>query len=169
MGWDEGGTGSPGRAESAIDDLSKDLPCDFLVLKDRGFEPDRVLVPTAGGPDSDLSAEVARLLQSEYGSDVTLLHVADSRADGEEFLAEWADAHGLADATLQVDTGDVEHAIERAAADSTMVIIGATEKGLLSRLVRGSLVLDVVDDVECSVVLAERARKRGLAERLLGD
>jgi hypothetical protein len=50
-----------------------------------------------------------------------------------------------------------------------MVIVGATERGLLSRLVRGSLVLDVVDDVECSALLAERARERGLMERLLGE
>jgi nucleotide-binding universal stress UspA family protein len=49
-----------------------------------------------------------------------------------------------------------------------MVIIGATEQGLLSRLVRGSLVLDVVDDVDCSVLLAEKYRKRSLWERLLG-
>jgi amino acid transporter/nucleotide-binding universal stress UspA family protein len=169
MGWGENGHGSPGRAESAIDDLAKDLPCDFLVLKDRGFDPSRIVVPTAGGPDSDLSAEVAQLLQQEYGSDVTLLHVADERAEGEQFLAKWADAHGFGKATLRVETGDVEAAIEGAAVDGSMVIIGATEKGLLSRLVRGSLVLDVVDDVECSVLLAERARKRSLSERLLGD
>nr|WP_162562309.1 hypothetical protein [Salinigranum rubrum] len=57
---------------------------------------------------------------------------------------------GLANATLRVETGDVEEAIEQAATDSSTVIIGATEKGLLSRLLRGALVLDVVDDVECS-------------------
>jgi hypothetical protein len=28
--------------------------------------------------------------------------------------------------------------------------------------------MDVVDDVECSVLLAERARKRSLRERLFG-
>ncbi|MFC6943152.1 amino acid permease [Salinirubellus sp. GCM10025818] len=169
MGWPKGLRRSPGRVESRFDDLAKDLPCDFLVLKDRGFDPDHVLVPTAGGPDSELSAEIASLLQKEYDSEVTLLYVSDSEAEGEQFLTEWAEANGLPDATLRVETGDVETAIERAAIDSSLVIIGATEKGLLGRLVRGSLVMDVVDDIDCSVLLAEQARERGLLERLVGD
>ncbi|WP_423750793.1 amino acid permease [Salinirarus marinus] len=169
MGWGESSHGSPGRAESAFDDLTMDLPCDFLVLKDRGFDPEDILVPTAGGPDSDLSAEVAKLLNAEFDSTITLLHVADTRAEGTAFLEEWAERHGLDDAERRVETGDVESVIERVADDYSMVILGATEQGLLSRLVRGSLVLDVVEDVDCSVLLAERARKRGLVERLLGD
>ncbi|WP_363464513.1 amino acid permease [Halogeometricum borinquense] len=168
MGWREDSHGVPGRIEGAIDELTEDLPCDFLVLRDRGFEPSKILVPTAGGPDSELSAEIARLLASEFDSEISLLHVADSQEEGEAFLSKWAADHGLEDATLRVETGDVEAAIEAVASESSMLIIGATEKGLLSRLVRGTLVLDVVDDVECSVVLAERARKRGLINRLVG-
>ena len=169
MGWGERSHGSPGRVESAIDDVTMDLPCDFLVLKDRGFDPERVLVPTAGGPDSELAAETALLLQREFDAGVTLLHVADSVESGTAFLEEWAARYEFADADLRVETGDVEVAIERAAADASMVIIGATERGLLSRLVRGSLVIDVVDDIDCSVLLAERARSRGVLERLFGD
>jgi amino acid transporter/nucleotide-binding universal stress UspA family protein len=168
MGWGPDAHGAPGRAESAVDELSQSLPSDFLMLRDRGFDPSRVLVPTAGGPDSDLSAEIAAALREEYGSRVTLLHVEDDRAEGEAFLREWAAEHELADAELVVETGDVEAAIEHHAADATLLLLGATERGLLSRLVSGTIVTDVLDDVDCSCLLAERSHRRSLRERLLG-
>ncbi len=168
MGWGPDSHGAPGRAEGAVDEFAHSLPCDFLVLKDRGLDPSRILVPTAGGPDSDLSAAIAATLRAEYGSEVTLLHVTDHETDGEEFLRSWAEAHDLGDARLVVESGDVEAAIERHAAAASLLVIGATERGLLSRLVRGTLVLDVVEDVDCSVLLAETARERTLRERLFG-
>jgi amino acid transporter/nucleotide-binding universal stress UspA family protein len=169
MGW--GPHSEDGRAESRLDQLTHDIPCDFVVLRDRGFDASRILVPTAGGPSSDLAAELAGLLRAEFGSEVTLLHALsadETREEAESFLSEWAADRGLEDANLAVSDADVETAIGDAAEDHSMLLIGATERGLLSRLVRGSLVLDVVEEVDCSVVLTEKARGRSLRERLFG-
>jgi hypothetical protein len=107
--------------------LPGNLPCDFLVFRDRGFDPSELLVPTAGGPDSDLSAET------------------------------------------RVGTGDVGTAIRTAARDATVVLVGATERGLVSRLTSTSVPGGVIEGIDCSVLLAEKAHKRSLRERLFGS
>lgn len=166
MGWGTDSHGSPGRIESATGDLAMELPCDFVALKDNGFEPDRILVPTAGGPSSDLAAELAAFLHHEYGSQITLLHVNDDREEGHEFLEEWAADRELEGADLRVESGAVDTTIARVAEDCTMVIIGATGRGLLSRLLRGSAVAEAAETVDCTVLLAERPTPRSLRERL---
>ncbi|MFW6435349.1 MAG: universal stress protein, partial [Halovenus sp.] len=159
-----------GRAEGTFDELAHDLPCDFLVLDGQELDLSDVLVPTAGGGSSDLSAEVARALQETVGVDVSLLHVVDEgeEASGREFLSEWGADHGLADAELLVETGDVEAAIERVGEEFSLVIIGATERGLLSRIVGGSLVFETIERLDTPVLLTERPTARSLWERLFG-
>jgi amino acid transporter/nucleotide-binding universal stress UspA family protein len=157
-----------GRAESALDELTHDLPCDVLVFDGETFDISDILLPTAGGESSILSAEVATSLREMLGADVSLLHVADDESAGMEFLTDWGDSHGLGDATMLVETGDVEDAIERHARDHDLVLIGATERGLLSRVIRGSLALEVLEQVETPVLMAERPDKRTLRERLFG-
>lgn len=160
------------RTEQSLDELTSEFPCDFLVVKDRGLDVSRILVPTAGGPDSELSAEVASALAAGMDAEVSLLHVVDSpdnREQGEQFLAQWADSQGLPDAERLVDdSGDVERAILDAAEDHTLVLLGATERGMLRRLATDSLHLDIVDSVDCTVILAERPHRRGLLDRLVG-
>jgi formate/nitrite transporter FocA (FNT family)/nucleotide-binding universal stress UspA family protein len=171
MGWEREGLWSSARAERPLAELTNQLPCDFLVINDRGLDPSRVLLPTAGGPDSDLNAELARALQQVANADVELLHVVadeDHVAAGEAFLHDWADQHDLQDVTTTVAVGDVERAIVQRAADSTMLMLGATEEGLLSRLVHDSLHLDVATDVDCTVLMAERPSPRSVRDRLFG-
>jgi formate/nitrite transporter FocA (FNT family)/nucleotide-binding universal stress UspA family protein len=173
MGWEEDQLWAGARAERPLEELTNQLPCDFLVVKDRGLDCSEILLPTAGGPNASLAAEVAGALRSAVGASVTLLHVVDDpsqREAGETFLAEWAADHDLADASRVVDTtGEVGGAIERAGGDATTVFIGASERGLLARLVTDSLHLEVIDDLACSVVLCERPTERSLGERLLGS
>jgi nucleotide-binding universal stress UspA family protein len=168
MGWGRDLPGLAGRTEPVVEELAHSVPCDFLVFNDRGFDPSRVLLPTTGGPHTDMAAAVARILRTEFGSDVTLLHVTDDATKGGEFLDLWAESRHLSGATLRVETGDIERTIESAALEHTMILIGATETGVLSRLAGGSLVPDVVDGVDCSVLIAERRTKRNLLQRLIG-
>ncbi|KAB1190512.1 amino acid permease [Haloferax sp. MBLA0076] len=157
-----------GRVEGPLDELTHDLPCDVLVLDGQQFDATEILIPTAGGHSSDLSATVALALQDAVGANVSVLHVSDDIGEGREFVETWASEHGLQDAELLVETGDVETAIEQASAGRTLVIIGATERGLLSRLVGGALELSVLNDLETTVLLAERPHERSLRERLFG-
>ena len=166
MGWGSELPGVSGRPEPLIDELAHSLPCDFLVFKDRGFDLSRVLLPTTGGPHTELAADVARVFQTEFGSELTVLHVADDSAEGEHFLASWVSDHGLKDAAQRVEVGDIETAIESAAREHTMILIGATQAGVLARLARGSLTLDVLHDVDCSVLIAEQKTERGFLERI---
>lgn len=157
-----------GRAEGTIDELAHDLPSDVIVFDGDEFDPEKVLVPTAGGPSSALIATVAAALQTGPKADVTLLHVADDQAEGEKFLQQWAGEHGLGDARTVVETGSFGEALETHVEDATLVVVGATEEGLLSRLIRGSLVFDALETVDVPLVLAESAQRRSLWERLFG-
>jgi len=172
LGWGPDSHGSPGRVESFSADLLGTLSCNFVVFKDRGFDPSRVLVPTRGGPGSDVSADVARTLHGEFGSEVTLLNVTDdpgAQASHEEQLAAWAEGHGLGDAARVVDVAEeVDDAIAKRAKDHTLLMLGATEEGLLSRLTGDIGALSVVEEVDCSVILAETAYERSFVERLFG-
>jgi amino acid transporter len=173
LGWGPQSHGSPGRAEGVFDDLAGDLPCDFVVFKDMGFDPSKILIPTTGGPDSEVSAVLGRVLHDEFDSEVTLLHLVGSdeeRDEGEMFLETWGKDHAFERAERRVEVGDDAYeSILDISKDYTLMILGATEKGILRRLTERSGISNVVEESGISVLLAEQARHRSLAERLFGS
>ena len=160
-----------GRVEGALDELAHDLPCDFLVLDADRFQAAEVLLPTAGGASSDLSAEVAVALREALGSAVTLLHVTGESTveSGQAFLEEWAGDHDLADAEQRIETGSPGPVIRELAEEYDLLLLGATERGLLSRIVHGSLALEAFADLDVDLLLAERPTGRSLWRRLVGS
>jgi hypothetical protein len=56
IGWGTGRLRLARPRREPDDDLARSVPRYFLVFKDRGLDPESVLVPTAGGPDSESSA-----------------------------------------------------------------------------------------------------------------
>ena len=172
MGWWGREPAVGGRTESSLDELAHNLPCDVFVLRDRDFDPARIVIPTAGTPNDDLCATVATRFAETFDSEITLLHVVggeSARGGGERFLEDWAERMDLDDAKLEVAvSSDLEAAIGAAADEHTLLLIGASERGLLSRLVRRSLIYDVVERVDSSVLLAETKQDRSLLDRLIG-
>lgn len=160
---------SSGRAEGRLDELTRRLPCDVIILEDRGFDPERVLLPVVDNPHAELNAQIAKALQSVHDSSITLLSVARTEGEREratEDLRNWAIDHGLEDGSQVVETGDVEAAIERGAQDHSMILIGATEQGLLSRTVSETLHYDIISETGRTVLMAERPTDRSFLERL---
>ena len=159
-----------GRVEGALDELTHDLPCDFLVLDTEDLSTNRVLVPTAGGGSSELSASVAQALSETVDADITLFHVAEDgdRDAARTFLEDWAEGQDISEAELRVAVGSPGPAIHDVGEDYDLLILGATDRGLLSRIVRGSLALEAFEDLDTSLLLAERPSGRSIWKRLFG-
>jgi len=131
--------------------------------------PDQTALSAAAKNRERIDAESAELLATANAdAEAAGVPIETKTVLSHRGLAEVFDAARTndADAELLVETGDVEAAIEAAAADHTLVVVGATERGLLARVVGGSLALSVLEDIETPVVLAERPTSRSLRERL---
>ena len=90
------------------------------------------------------------------------------RETGTEFLEDWSQKQGIEADFVVTASGNVEEAIEKEAEKHTLVIMGASERGLFERLIQGTVVEEVVEDLDCSVIIAEKNRKRTLLEKIFG-
>jgi uncharacterized hydrophobic protein (TIGR00271 family) len=149
VGWGGGETRTISRSMGPVlDPIITDAPCDVLIVK--GFNWERIksiLVPTAGGPNAPIGAQVASMLAQNSGADVTGLYIQVGRASN----SRMAENQRILDKTFQNLTFQKEPekkiitassplaGILSEAENHDLVIIGASEQGGFDQFAFGSI------------------------------
>ena len=150
---------------SILDEVVTSAKCDVFVerIGSNIQDIEQVLVPTAGGPHTDLAADLAQAVAHASGARIDIATVVSVDADE----SEWSDAQAVVDdlaATIDkdvaVDTrileGDVVDAIANASQEYDLTVVGASSEGLLEQLVFGAVPEAVGERVDGTVVMAKR-------------
>ncbi len=159
-----------------LDRVVEQARCDVAVLKLDGTErPERILVPTAGGPHARRAADVAgAFLAAESRIRVTLVTFTEGplehpREGLEEERARLVEKHELADGSERIEvevrngTGDVAADIV-AFAESTgvdTILIGATREGRVRQALLGVIPETVGERFSGRVLMVKRYRPIG--------
>ncbi|WP_049999016.1 amino acid permease [Halococcus sediminicola] len=173
MGW--GSRGSRRREivfGSVVDTIAAEADCDVLVERlgsDATGDLESVLLPTAGGPHADLSAEICRAVCRATGAHAEVFRVvppngdADDARERAEETATRLEEHGVTVETTVVEDDDVLDAITDRSGAHDMTVIGATREGVLQQFVFGAIPEEVARAAEDTVLIAKR--NEGLSSR----
>lgn len=168
LGW-PGSTGTEGRAfGSVIDAISKTPPCDLAMIRFREREePRRILVPTAGGPNSSLALELAISQAREYErargvkAHITALYITRDAHPQLMEAGKRAVARAIAsyDYPIEPQTisapGIVEGILEQAD-KYNLVVMGATQQGFFDQLIFGAVPERVARECSKTVMIVKR-------------
>ncbi|MFU8869852.1 universal stress protein [Natronococcus sp.] len=164
LGW----RGRPRRRDvvlgSYIDDILADAPCDVLVKR---IDRDRravssVLVPVAGGPNTEFAAETAGALARAHDARIELVTVVPDReeetvAEARALLNRTAPALGAVESVEQtVLEGAVVETIVERSSDHDVTVVGAAEGGFLRRALVGDVPEAIGREAEGAVIMVKR-------------
>ncbi|WP_312912805.1 universal stress protein [Natronosalvus caseinilyticus] len=174
MGW----RGRPRRRDiilgSHLDQVLRKAPCDVLVKRmDDNEELQRILLPIAGGPNTDLAATVAGSLARVHDAEIHVIIVnspnetATTHDEKETMLASViAGFTGVPVITQEiVESDSVGDTIVDQSQNADLVVLGATSEDLFRRSVIGSLPEQVGRRSASSVLMVQEYRN--LPSRLL--
>jgi amino acid transporter/nucleotide-binding universal stress UspA family protein len=152
---------------SVIDYVVSNPPADMGIVRVRPFdELKRILVPVAGGPNGRLALALAVSLarQTPQATKVILMHVMLSNVEptAAQARAESAFRHALNGSaydfvekhTVTADTP--LKGILKEAADSDMIVIGATKEPLFRNLLLGNVAQQVAEQANCPVIVVKQ-------------
>ena len=155
------------RLGQVVDEVVRNAPCDVAVVKGREAETlERILVPTAGGPHAPLAARIGLQLAEDFDARVTMLYVVPrGHAEANHALAQEridATIAGLphtehAEVHIIESEGDiVESILAETRRGYDLTLLGASNMGLVDRLIFGSVPERIARDAETSVVMTKR-------------
>lgn len=149
---------------SIIDHVVEHAPCDVSVVKTGTTtrKSRKVLVPIAGGYNSDFAVDVGAAYE-ETGAEVTLLTVAPDGGSAEALLTSHEER--LPESNIEVTTEviggeDIAEAIVdyAEANDFDTVVLGAAAEGYLRRIVFGEIPERVGEEFSGGVIMVKRYR-----------
>ncbi len=165
VGWGGGESRTITRSMGPVlDSIITDAPCDVLIVK--GFnwkEIKSILVPTAGGPNAPVGAQLASTLAQSTGADVTGLYVQVGRASS----SRMAENQRILDRTFQdlsfqkdpekkiITASSPLAGILKEAEDHDLVIIGASEEGFFDQFAFGSIPQRIASQAPYSSVMVK--------------
>ena len=123
---------------------------------------DSVLVPIAGGPNSDAAVSVAADLARYWHASLLLLTVVPPSRDRSTWMEADARLHNYADDvdTVPVEVGvrtrdDIVTAITECARDHDLVVIGKSERSFFRRLFRGTIPEQLAERTDTPLFVVE--------------
>jgi len=179
MGW-KGFTNAPDRIFGEVADrVIRQAPCDLFMLKvgdERTYL--KCLLPTSGGPNAKLAAEVIKGLGEQEHMAVTAATVIpleanpQQHADAERRMVEtMAQADHEMDYGLQViEAKSVAGGIAKASRDYDLVVIGAAKEPLFRTMLFGEIPEKVARYSPTSVLVVKKYEGvvKSLLKRILG-
>jgi APA family basic amino acid/polyamine antiporter len=151
---------------STVDTVVIRADCDVLVKRiDPGTTTtiESMLLPTAGGPHSALTREIATAIAHTTGAQIEVLRVVapdaspEDRADVHETITDAVDSlHEFETKGTVVEHDDIGEAIIARTAAHDLTVIGATRESLFQRVVFGAIPERVGEHAESTVILARR-------------
>jgi len=147
-----------------LDRVIEETPCDVAVVRDRGLsQVERILVPTAGGPNAALAAEMAIALAEEYEGKVTALYICRSGTEAEVEHAKRVIDKTLADLEWDrpleprvIAAPDIVQGVLAEAEEHDLVVLGATREGLFQQLLVGNVPETIARRCSKTVIVVKR-------------
>jgi amino acid transporter/nucleotide-binding universal stress UspA family protein len=160
------------------DNVIRYAPCDLMLLKIEGDEFRTCLLPTAGGPNAQLAADLLNALAKDFHLEVTAGYVVPPDADEMQrhTARKWIDktlTHMQVDVPVDkqlIESDSVAGGLAKASREFDLVVIGAAKEPIFRKILVGEIPQKVARYSPASVLVVKRyvGPFKTLFKRILG-